>query len=584
MTENNKFEKVSLNDKMEESPLFSKRFYEKMRLFALAGLLLMPGYGIASKNKNESTETSTSQLENNPNYNDSLIEQFNKIKLESPHIHNTFFIKNEKTGVIETNWWALLAPFQVELPWTKDGVKDSYNVLHDYARLFISAGALNNKEYSKISELMEQEIKQQLVEVLYGLDISKKAHEANEAPNFDQLKIESINITGTASPEGPAYKGPETIESVDPENLKLAHSRGVSGFDEIIKSLKKLGINPDEKILQKALYGINFEEVQFSPDEMNRMAELSRDYFGSDSLEKIFNMIVDYNDKKISDPNLVLELDSRVASKRSVEIEIEYSGKLHRSFLVPIPLLLFILPFIFGDGRKKYISKISKNGSFFNENYDTLIKSGSGAYGDSESAGISNIGKIGGPDKVSEVSITSSGNVEKISEAEKIGSANAITETEKISENFLKYYYSSTIPEGKDSEQMEEATWIDDLYNYFDSEIAIKRGLSYRAITDSILYDSKIFKNSDEIELKLTFLILNKWTEHDLAARREAGVDENVINDGLNYTENNEQIKWARMHAKAIIEIVKMKKENPNKDYEELLAIKVQQLQKRRTF
>ena len=55
----------------------------------------------------------------------------------------------------------------------------------------------------------------------YGLDISKKVHEANEAPNFDQLKVENINITGMTSPEGPATKGPDTIK----ENNTINYGR-----------------------------------------------------------------------------------------------------------------------------------------------------------------------------------------------------------------------------------------------------------------------------------------------------------------------------------------------------------------------
>ncbi|MEK7600516.1 MAG: hypothetical protein AAB463_00965 [Patescibacteria group bacterium] len=104
-------------------------------------------------------------------------------------------------------------------------------------------------------------------------------------------------------------------------------------------------------------------------------------------------------------------------------------------------------------------------------------------------------------------------------------------------------------------EDMEEKTWIDDLYVFTDHRDALRRGLSYRGMISRAAnaYDS--YADNESRELYWTTEILEAWKHHDRKAREEAGVSEAELDKGLDYENQEQQARWARMHAKALLEL-----------------------------
>ena len=64
---------------------------------------------------------------------------------------------------------------------------------------------------------------------------------------------------------------------------------------------------------------------------------------GNDEIERIYNLIKDYNAKKIYDKNIIEQLDQMIGMKRLVEITINYGKEEKRRILIPIPLLPIII-------------------------------------------------------------------------------------------------------------------------------------------------------------------------------------------------------------------------------------------------
>ena len=106
---------------------------------------------------------------------------------------------------------------------------------------------------------------------LYGLDLNKRVYETKHgagSASLDSLKITDIQITGTASPEGPNDMGSESLEPgyVEEENLELADIRAEAGEVLTIEGLKKFGVTSEQLNLAEA--NIHAEELQFTDGEL----------------------------------------------------------------------------------------------------------------------------------------------------------------------------------------------------------------------------------------------------------------------------------------------------------------------------
>jgi hypothetical protein len=260
-----------------------------------------------------------------------------------PELRTTFF-KEDASGNPEFNFWSLIAALQAEIPYIdSESGEVNIKIPYEYARLFDrdpkSKEPVHQEDHEKLGKFIEEEFNRQFAEILYGYDWSKDVKNLKQPDIPTELKIEGIEITGTASPEGPRDKGPETIKpgSIDRENLELALKRGRVGLSLTEEWLKKSGVNLNQ--LEEAARNIQAKEIQFSDDEMKLLADLSKKWKGSYDASRIHRMIIDYNRGQIKDASLVSQLDQIIGSKRMVEITIKYEKNEKRRVLIPIPIL-----------------------------------------------------------------------------------------------------------------------------------------------------------------------------------------------------------------------------------------------------
>jgi hypothetical protein len=267
----------------------------------------------------------------------------------------TTFFKEDASGNPEFNFWSLIAMLQAEIPYidTESG-EVNIKIPYEYARLFDrdpkSKEPVHQEDHEKLGKFIEDEFNKLFAEILYGYDWSKNVKNLKQPEVPTELKIEGIEITGTASPEGPQDNGPETIKQgkIDQENLGLALKRGQVGLSLTEEWLKKSGVNL--KQLEEAARNIQAREIQFSDDEMKLLADLSKKWKGSDDASRIHRLIIDYNRGQVKDANIVSQLDQIIGSKRMVEITIKYEKNEKRRVLIPIPILPILigvsLPFL----------------------------------------------------------------------------------------------------------------------------------------------------------------------------------------------------------------------------------------------
>jgi len=462
---------------------------------------------------------------------------------EIPGVHLTFLEKDEK-GQIRFNPWSILAPVQVELGRVIEKEDQAFFVIpYEYSRLFAAGREakepLRPEDHDKVVSWIDNELKKQMADVLYGLDMSKRVYGVyHDEENIRNLKIKDIRVTGLASPEGPREKGPSTLMpgAIDKENIELAETRASAAIDFTKESLSKLGFSSEVIEKAKAMAEqIQAKEVQFTDDELRELAAVAQGENGADDLEKIFNLIVNYNNNLVRDKETLAVLDRIVATKRGVEVTVSYEGSRTEKLLVPIPLLLVIPPLIREISRRRRKD-----------------------FG-------------GGERKLPQRKLPPQGTTPP---TERIPRDQAL-------EDIIR---KTPLPEEGMYEQMEEKTIIDDLYVFFDEPSTIKRGLDYRKIADSVLAAYDGFSDKTDREIFASAQILNSWKRHDVNARREAGWREEDLSAGLDYENQPRQIQWARVHGRAIVELVEAKKQQPAEDYLTLLERQVKRLIQRRTF
>lgn len=255
-----------------------------------------------------------------------------------------------------------------------------------------------------------------------------------------------------------------------------------------------------------------------------------------DELEAIYELVKNYNKGEYRE-NAVLQeaLDRIVGSKRRVEITIFYHDKENRMTVIPIPLTLLLL--------SPYLIQLL------------------GAYGR----------RRRGEDVLTLLPETHDQPPREIFPTDA-----------KVPDEFLNRF--ALCREGVSTEQWEkyqEASLIDDLYLFMYDNPTRRRGLNYPDMIKELAGKPNAYGNSHERMLKVTHALLGQWRAHDLAARREAGIDEREIEVGLNYAEQNEQIRWAYAHVEHLIELAEAYRSNP-RQFVETLQERVDGLRERR--
>jgi hypothetical protein len=527
--------------------LAGSKLMKKLNAYMLAGFFFLPAAVDKSHFKEQVGISQPSAKDRIPmqERGGGTNNEFAGLKSLGIDAHHTFTQK-DKQGNLKFNPWALIAPLQIEVSAdTKISREVQFDLPYEYSRNFDSGKPLRKEDHDKVAAYIEQQIRSQIGEALYGLDVSKRVHGVKHESESSHLDVKEISITGFASPEGPRGKGSETIlsDNVDKENLDLAYKRAATAANLTEQTLNKLGL--DEGKFQEMIKSIKADEIQFSEVEIGDLATLARDFPGADDIERIFNLIVEYNDDKISDPEAVKKLDQLVASKRKVEVAITTEGNKKHSVLIPVPWLIFLLPLL-GLPRRRRAERIPEK---IKKRDDIKKEDGGTIKEESAKQEVPN-----GPVRQIPLEIEST----KLPNSESI-----------------------------EFERMEEQVIADDLYVFFDRKETMELGLNYRDLADNILKTNESFSSKEERMNFLASEILNAWIIHDINARRKAGVSENDLKTGLDYERQPNQIVWAKMHARSLLELVDEKieiKQNnqKDKDYLELLQSKVRRMLQRR--
>lgn len=385
------------------------------------------------------------------------------------------------------------------------------------------------------------------------MDTSKnihKLHHPDESPDVHDFKIQDIKINGFASPEGPQNLGEQTIMpgNIDPENLELGKIRAQSAKKSLESGLKEMGIKGKKgKEVAEALYEnkISQDEMQFSQDEMRELAKIAGEQgaLGIDDAEKIYNLVIDYNEGRINDAKTKDRLDEIIAGKRKVEIEMSYEGQQARKVLIPIPLIPLALL-----GAYMALRRRPRGGS----------GNGAGPFRPT-------------PENEPLTPQPESAPLVKISPKEyrlKYG----LVEVARLPDRESIRYH-----------EMEESALINNLYLHFDRPDTKDGGLDYRKIADEFANEYDRYQNDLEREYAIADLLLDQWKEHDIKRRRAAGVAEDQLEVGMDYGRNKEQVEQALMHARLILDMIKERKLTKD-DYQDILGRKTQQALRDRTF
>lgn len=429
----------------------------------------------------------------------------------------------EEDGKLKSNLpWALIAPLQIEAGYNiKRREQAAFDVPYEYSRLFDTAKSLNPEDKDKVTEYIENKIKQQIANKLIFVDFSANTEKVYRAQHQKDLedatkliankKIKNIRITGFASPEGPESKGPATLQpgAVDVENIKLAEKRAADVSPVLREALIKMGLSPN------AIAEIKAEEGQFNDQELRDLDALAikSGVAGRDETERLFNLIKDYNLNKFADDaELQKELNRIVGSKRKVEVTIDFEGEEKKKVVVPIPNPLFFLPLLL---RRR------KQEQFPAKPEDRPVAEA-------------------GP-KPREIFTDGAVDFTKDLERNDPDFVNLFRDVEK---NLL----------AADREKMEEEVLLDDIDVFIDDPEAIKRGVDYRSMFKELGQISDRYENEEKLEQGVCHIILTRWKEHDKKLRRELGI---ASDEGLDYHRYGNQVLWSRFHARELIRLVK---------------------------
>lgn len=422
------------------------------------------------------------------------------------------------------DWWKIGVPGFVEAFWNRKAeLKTTSNVPYEYARQFAedpkSGDPLHMGDVSRMAEHIKEEMQGSLADQFFTTFIAPETargvYDAHHEPvNPQGLHVKTIKVTGFASPEARGTGGMETSAKQNQENIDLAKRRGETGMEATKQALKGMGFT-DEQI-KGAMEEVHGEVAMLSGEEIKELAEASRGYPGASVAEQVMNLVMDYNGNKIKDPQKLALMDRIYGEKRRITVEVEYDGNRKNVASIPIPLFLLAL-------LTPFIRRRPRNEEPLNPEPDS-----------------SNNG------------LNSDGNLPK-------NPAPSIVSPEAITPGFQKPQISDLIrhtglpPIGTpEYEEMEEEAIANDLYIFFHRGGHDEVGFGYQTIAESLRINYAQFANDGERIDYLALIILRGWQETDTATRRRLGLAE----DGLDYENQPEQIKWAKMHAAGLLDVV----------------------------
>lgn len=469
-------------------------------------------------------------------------------------------VEKTKDGKWHFNPLKLLVPFQVEHAGEEKVSRSfDFNIPYEYAGHFDTVNALRADDHKKVAAYVDNQLKQQLEDRVGSFNLSlRTAEEAGKRP----FEIKSLGVTGAASPEGPRQEGAKTIEAsnVSKKNLELARKRAEKALGITQKEFAELGIS--KKQFDRIFSSINAEELQLSGKQFAELGVLAGKWPGATVLEKIFNLVCDYNDGKIKDAGVLKGLDKTFGEMRHVEVRGAVEAKKKNVTALPIPLfLLALIPFFRRRSR-----------------------------GEPEGGGTRPIfpepGPAGSP--IEEVLLEKTPKVPGTAAGEGIvPPPEAVPEqvAEKIKVDVPQLFRTVEMPKEGSSEWKDKTdrVWADDLWLFIDNPETVKRGLDYRRILNEMVDVYDKFDSADERELYFASMLTEAWKKHDIAARREAGVAEDSLAAGLDYENQPEQIKWARLHTRVLLEIAREKvsatRAGEDVGYLDLMALRVRRVQ-----
>ena len=493
-------------------------------------------------------------------------EQRDQIRILGDAYHRFVYFKD---GELSVNWWALIAPLQIEAGFQERvEKKDNFSIPYAYSRLFDTAESLSPESREKIVNFIEQEIKNRFAESLFILDPTQNSRATYEARHLesktndtkDELNVSSIRITGFASPEGPKDKGTATITqgNIDVENLSLAAKRSNDIYPLVLEALERQGVPVDDIKSE-----ISVQEIQFTQQDLYQLAFLTEGLSveGGSEMDKILNLIVNYNDGVYQDnPEVNKILNEIIASKRMVSVEVEFTNLADKKVVIPIPWFIFLLPLLFRRGRKKGSSS------------ETKIKSEKPV-----EAGV-----VSGENKAVETAATMyTGKIIRPGTMRFEQSDQSLPELPLAAPLFVEDYLKTL--DGLSKEVIadkEERAFLDDIVIFRNNPDTIRRGLSYDAIIEMMARDNS--PESDEKDARYAQHILDKWIEHDVRARQDAGISEDELMAGLDYKNNPEQVQWAKLHVMVLKDLADVYRRGGPEAFDKALAEKISEFEKRR--
>lgn len=431
--------------------------------------------------------------------------------LEWPGAHFTFFKTNEQ-GDRVFNWESLAIPAQVELSRSVEKKQiSSFDIPYEYARLFAkdehAGDPLRAEDYEKMSNFVDQKLKEELADVLYGLDFNEEIYrDRHGKEKKTNLHVNNLRVTGFASPEGPVEMGPETLvkHNIDPENIDLAKHRAKSASNIVREKLTKMGVTTD---FGQTL-GIEQDFTDQENFELDDLAMVQDSDNREMRLEKIFNLVREYNDGTLDNARAE-KMDKILAEKRKVQVELDYEGKKKEVLLIPISWL-YLLPLAYPLLRRNR-------------------RNGDGPENGPRRSG----GPLGMeiPRLVREIQLPEPGTLEYMS--------------------------------------LEERALVDDLAVYLDDPDVISRGINYGELVVSAASE---LDNTDRgsLEQEVATAILREWRECDRMRRSEAGISAENLDKGLDYENQSAQVRWAKMHARLIVNFAERYRNEKMRDISEL--------------
>ncbi len=499
--------------------------------------------------------------------------------LKWPGMHQTVLVRNAD-GQMEFHPWRLLAPLQLEIAREHQVSSEAdFTIPYEYSRLFDTGKPLRAEDHDKLVARVDQELKQAFADRIRGLgfrDVTRSNHGEEAA---DSLTITHIGVTGTTSPEGPKEKGPATLApgAIDPENISLGFTRAKEGFRLTEERMAALGLTPEA--LGSAAKELQSEELQFSDAEMKELATIAQLEPGADDLERIYNLVVAYRDKRLENPEVVAKLDTIIASKQSVEVTIQYDANRKDTFVLALPLAALLLIREIYPGRRRRPGQSDRPRQTGIEGGPDLDRNRAENSGQSSAGVIQRPGRAEGqgPDNTNTAIAARHQELEKPMPPVWTGI------------EVPRHVQNVELPNDPvEFEKMQEQTLAGDLYVYMDNERTVKRGVDYRALADEVGQHWDEVPEADREQI-LTMRILQRWEEHDLNLKEEAGLSLEGLKMGLGYDRDPAKVQWARMHARELLALVAEKRALPDDqqqstDYVDLLAPKVRRMLQRRTL